>query len=86
MKKILCLLLVTVMMVGLLAACDSSPAKKVLNPGDYETDQGMILIADMPPSPFIAEDVQLYKDLGFTHWVLTEDHTPMVYDGTLHDN
>ena len=88
MKRSICLLLVTVMLAGLLAACNGDAGKKTaeLNPADYETDEQMILIADMPPSPFIAEDVQLYKDLGFTHWILTEDHTPMVSDGTLHDN
>ena len=86
MKKTVSLILMAALMIGMLSACKSEPAEKVLNPGDYETDERMLLIADMPPSPFISEDVQLYKDLGFTHWVLTEDHTPMVFDGTLHEN
>lgn len=86
MKKTVSILLIAVLVMGLFAACETEPAKKTLNPEDYETDQKLITIADMPPSPFIAEDVQLYKDLGFTHWILTEDHTPMVYEGTLHSD
>ena len=85
MKKCLCLLLAVVMLAGLLTACGGSTGK-TLNPADYETDMQIITVADMPPSPFIAEDVKLYKDLGFTHWILTEDHVPMVDDGTLHDS
>lgn len=85
MKKTVSLILIAVLVIGILSACESKRVEKVLNPEDYETDEKMILIADMPPSPFIAEDVKLYKDLGFTHWILTEDHTPMVYDGGLHD-
>jgi hypothetical protein len=86
MKKTVSLVLVMLILVGMLAGCkDSSEKTQTLNPSDYETDEKMILIADMPPSPFIAEAVKLYKDLGFTHWILTEDHTPMVHDGTLHD-
>lgn len=71
--------------VTMLAACGNMPAgdSVKLNPADYETDEKIITIADMPPSPFVAEAVQLYKDLGFTHWILTEDHTPMVENGTL---
>lgn len=87
MKKAVNLMLAMLILFGMLAGCtDSSQKTQTLNPADYETDEKMILVADMPPSPFIAEDVQLYKDLGFTHWILTEDHTPMVYDGTLHDS
>ena len=87
MKKTVSLALVVLILVGMLAGCDDSPEKsQTLNPADYETDEKMILVADMPPSPFVAEDVQLYKDMGFTHWILTEDHTPMVYEGTLHDS
>lgn len=87
MKKTVSLALVILILFGMLAGCDNSSEKpQTLNPADYETDEKMILVADMPPSPFVAEDVQLYKDMGFTHWILTEDHTPMVYEGTLHDS
>ncbi len=68
----------------MLTACTGTPAKQqTLNPADYETDARFITVADMPPSPFVPEAVQLYKDLGFTHWILTEDHVPMVENGTL---
>lgn len=83
MKKTVSLILVGVLMMGVLSACQPAPTQKVLNPSDYETDEQMLLIADVPPTPFIAEDLQLYKDLGFTHYVLTEDFTPMVENGTL---
>ncbi len=86
MKKTVSVILAAVLMMGILSACQSEPAKKTLNPADYETNQQIITVADMPPSPFIAEDVQLYKDLGFTHWILTEDHTPMINEGTLHND
>lgn len=83
MKKTLSLFLICVLVFSMLAACDTAPEKKVLNPADFETDQKIMTIADVPPNPFIAGDIQLYKDLGFTHYVLTEDFTPMVEDGTL---
>ena len=89
MKRTLSLLLAAVLLVGLLAGCDGSSGEKpviTLDPADYETDEKMILVADMPPSPFDEEAVKLYKDMGFTHWLLTEDHTPMVHSGTLHDD
>lgn len=86
MKKSICVLLVTVMLAGLLTACDTDPAGKetvVLNPADYETDERIMTIADVPPNPFYGDDLQLYKDLGFTHYILTEDFVPMVENGTL---
>lgn len=83
MKKTISLILVIVLTMGLFAACENTSGKKVLNPADYETDMRIITIADVPPTPFIAEDLQLYKELGFTHYVLTEDFTPMVENGTL---
>lgn len=89
MKRILSLLMAAVLLVGLLSGCGGSSGKqseKTLNPADYETAERMILVADMPPSPFDEDAVNLYKDLGFTHWLLTEDHTPMVSNGTLHDD
>lgn len=87
MKKTGSLLLLMLILISMLAGCkDSSGKAQTLNPSDYETDEKMILVADMPPSPFIADEVKLYKDLGFTHWILTEDHTPMVYEGALHDS
>lgn len=89
MKRKFSLLLALVLLVGLVSGCNFPSTERpeiTLNPEDYETDEKMILIADMPPSPFVAEAVELYKDLGFTHWILTEDHTPMVHNGTLHDN
>lgn len=86
MKKTVCWTLVMLILLGMLSGCNGSSEKKqVMNPADYETDEKMILVADMPPSPFAADAVKLYKDLGFTHWILTEDHTPMVYEGTLHE-
>jgi len=89
MKRMVSLLLTAVLLVGLLSGCGGSSGKQpevALNPADYETDEKMILVADMPPSPFDEAAVKLYKDMGFTHWLLTEDHTPMVSDGTLHDD
>ena len=89
MKRTLGLLLVVALLVGLLSGCGGSSGKRseiTLNPADYETDEKMILVADMPPSPFDEDAVKLYKDLGFTHWLLTEDHTPMVHNGTLHND
>lgn len=83
MKKTVSLILIAVLVMGILPACQSAPAQKVLNPADFETDQRIITIADVPPTPFIAEDLQLYKELGFTHYVLTEDFIPMVENGTL---
>lgn len=87
MKRMLSLLLAAVLLVGLLSGCGGSSGEQPtvkLDPADFETDEKMILVADMPPSPFDADAVKLYKDLGFTHWLLTEDHTPMVSEGTLH--
>lgn len=87
MKRMLSLLLAAVLLVGLLSGCGGSSGEQAavtLDPADFETDEKMILVADMPPSPFDADAVKLYKDLGFTHWLLTEDHTPMVSEGTLH--
>ena len=89
MKRIVALSLMLVMLLGMLAACDSAPDAndgKKLDPAQYETDAKIITIAAVPPTPFIAEDLQLYKDLGFTHYVLTEDFTPMVENGTLAEN
>ena len=83
MKKTVSLILTAVLLAGLLSACQTAPAKKVLNPADYETDQKIMTIADVPPNPFIADELQMYKELGFTHYVLTEDFTPMVENGTL---
>ena len=85
MKKIMCCLLVAVMLMGLLTACDpkAQNSQVKLDPASFETDQKIITIADMPPDPFTPEAVKLYKDLGFTHWILTEDHVPMVENGTL---
>lgn len=88
MKRKLSLLLMAALLVGVLSGCRVSSVKQpevTLNPVDYETDEKMILVADMPPSPFDEAAVKLYKDLGFTHWILTEDHTPMVYNGALHE-
>lgn len=89
MKRMVSLLLAAVLLVGLLSGCGDASAEQpgiTLNPADYETDAKMILVADMPPSPFDEAAVKLYKDMGFTHWLLTEDHTPMVFDGTLHED
>ena len=86
MKKTVSLVLVMLILVGMLAGCkDSSEKTQTLNPSDYETDEKMITIADMPPNPFDPEAVQLYKDMGFTHWILTEDHVAMVENGSLSD-
>lgn len=70
-----------------LTACGGEGASDSvkLDPEAYVTDEKMITIADMPPNPFDPEAVQLYKDMGFTHWILTEDHVAMVENGTLSD-
>lgn len=89
MKKIISLILTFVMLTSILTACDPGSAGKTgvkLDPAKYETDERIITIADVPPTPFIAEDLQLYKDLGFTHYILTEDFVPMVENGTLSDS
>ena len=85
MKKIISCLLAVIMLIGMLTACSPETQKSQvkLNPADFETDQKIITIADMPPDPFSEEAVKLYKDLGFTHWILTEDHVPLVENGTL---
>lgn len=85
MKKAICCLLIVVMLMSLLTACNpkTQESQVKLNPADFETDKKLITIADMPPDPFNPEAVKLYKDLGFTHWVLTEDHVPLVENGTL---
>lgn len=86
MKRMICLIVALLMLMGMLAACGETVGSNVkLNPADYETDEKLITIADMPPNPFDPEAVQLYKDMGFTHWVLTEDHVPLVEDGALGD-
>ncbi len=85
MKRTISSMLVLVLLVSLLAGCGTEQTV-TLDPADYETDAGLITIADMPPDPFSPEAVQLYKDLGFTHWILTEDHVPMVENGTLNDD
>lgn len=79
--RIIALLLAVLM----LAACggEGSSGGVKLDPEAYVTDEKMITIADMPPNPFDPEAVQLYKDMGFTHWILTEDHVAMVENGTL---
>ena len=71
--------------VLLLTACGGEGASGgvKLDPEAYVTDEKIITVADMPPDPFNPEAVQLYKDMGFTHWILTEDHVPMVENGTL---
>ncbi len=88
MKRMISGILTFVTVLGLLTGCKGSDQRSAvtLNPADYETDKKIITIADMPPDPFSPEAVQLYKDLGFTHWVLTEDHVPMVANGTLNDD
>ncbi len=88
MKKRICLMLVLVMMLSILTACGPENGAKTvkLDPASYETEDRIITIADVPPSPFIAGDLQLYKDLGFTHYILTEDFVPMVENGTLSDS
>ena len=84
MKKIICCIVALMMVMSMLAACSETAGNSVkLDPADYETDEKLITIADMPPNPFDAEAVQLYKDMGFTHWILTEDHVPLVENGTL---
>lgn len=87
MKKIICSILALLMVMSLLSACnpETTGSTVKLDPAKYETDERIITIADMPPDPFQPEAVQLYKDLGFTHWILTEDHTPLVENGTLSD-
>ena len=87
MKKIISCLLVAVMVMSLFAACspEGQSAGQKMDPAKYETDQKMITIADMPPDPFNPEAVKLYKDMGFTHWILTEDHVALVEDGVLSD-
>lgn len=87
MKRIICSIISLLMVMSMLSACGpASTAETVkLDPASYETDERIITIADMPPDPFNPEAVQLYKDMGFTHWILTEDHVPLVENGTLSD-
>lgn len=84
MKRILCFLLTLLMLLSILTACKKENTSTVtLDPKTFETDQKMITIADMPPDPFSPDAVKLYKDLGFTHWILTEDHVSLVENGGL---
>ena len=46
MKKIVSIILAAALMMGLLSACHSEPAKKTLNPADYETNQQILTVAD----------------------------------------
>lgn len=86
MKKLICCVLAVLLVVGTFSACGDTASTVKLNPEDYETDEKIITVADMPPNPFDAEAVQLYKDMGFTHWILTEDHVPLVENGTLSES
>lgn len=88
MKKIICSILALLMVMSLLSACNPATTGSMvkLDPAKYETDARIITIADMPPDPFSPDAVKLYKDLGFTHWILTEDHVAMVENGTLSES
>lgn len=86
MKKIYRIIALLLAVLTLTACGGEGASDSVkLDPEAYVTDEKMITIADMPPNPFDPEAVQLYKDMGFTHWILTEDHVAMVEDGTLSD-
>ncbi len=87
MKKLLCGVLALIMLMSLLTACagDGTSTLQTLDPTQYECDGKIITIADMPPDPFNDEALQLYKQLGLSHWILTEDHVTMVDNGTLSD-
>ena len=92
MKKCVSLLLAFLMLASLLTACNpansgSAATQQIkLDPAAFETDKKIITVADMPPNPFDPEAVKLYKDMGFTHWILTEDHVPMVENGVLNED
>lgn len=83
--KLTAVLLAGVMLAGCAGNGGGQSSSKELNAADYETDERLITIVDVPPSPFIEEDLQMYVDLGFTHYVLTEDFATMVENGALSD-
>lgn len=72
----------------LLSACGTVPEETAftLNEKDFETDKRFITFADIPPSPYREEDLQLYLDLDFTKYVLTEDFSNMIENGKLSDD
>lgn len=88
MKRKVCGFVALLLVLSMLCACAGPGAGSAvkLDPADYETDEKFITIADMPPNPFDPEAVKLYKDMGFTHWVLTEDHVPLVENGVLSES
>ncbi len=43
---------------------------------EFNQDLNLMLFADRPPA-FKVEYLQDYKDAGFTHYVMTEDHAPL---------
>lgn len=83
--KLTALLLAGTMLAGCAGNGGGQSSSKKLNVADYETDERLITIVDVPPSPFIEEDLKMYTDLGFTHYILTEDFVAMTENGVLSD-
>lgn len=84
--KLTAVLLAGVMLAGCAGNGGGQSSSKELNAADYETDERLMTIVDVPPSPFLEEDMKLYTDLGFTHYVLTEDFTAMAENGKLSES
>lgn len=88
MKKMLRISLALILCVSMLAGCGGTKNsnKSSLDPKDFESDAKFMTIADLPPNPVDEEAVQLYMDLGLDTYILTEDYTPMVYEGKVADS
>lgn len=83
-KKIISMLMACSMLFG--AGCitdtpNSSGQGKSLNPEDYVSTEKFITIADVPPHP--VNELEDYVNLGFSGYILTEDHVKFTENGTI---
>ena len=54
---------------------------KTLNPEDYVSTEKFITIADVPPHP--VNELEDYVNLGFSGYILTEDHVKFTENGKI---
>lgn len=85
MYQIVALLLSVCMMTGCGAGSTEKKNTVTMNPENYETSETFLTLADLTPNALSPEALQLYSELGLNTFVLTEDFTPFVEDGTLGD-
>lgn len=83
-KLIVCILML-VMGALVLVGCQKEKTEKVskneipktnLSVPDFEEDLNLRIFADVPVAP-TKKNLQNYKDAGFTHYTMTEDHVPL---------